>query len=145
MFYKNELDLISESFKKCRLNTVVIPLDSDGLFKFSRGLERVFGEEMPISVSASEMKAKTLYKASDAMKLSYRYFLLPECEAPAALFVGPYLDAPLSVPEIFEIGEKNGVLPSRQRYLEEYYSIIPVLPEDSTAFIFLDSFLERIA
>ena len=144
MFYKNELGFIIESLKKCRLNAAVISLDNEGFFRFSKGLERVFGEEVPTSISVSEIKPKCLYKAHDGMKLAYRYFLLPESEVPTAVFLGPYLEAQISVSEMFEIGEKNGVLPSRQRYLEEYYASVPVLSEDSVVFVFLDSFLERI-
>ncbi len=144
MFYKNELDLIREGFRKCRLNATEVKLDGDGFFRFRMGLERVFGEENPKAVSAHNLKPSCLYKASDGMKLCYRYFLLPEREIPTVFFVGPYLEEGLSVSEMFEIGEKNGVLPSRQRYLEEYYSILPVLSAESKIFFFLDSFLERI-
>ncbi|MBQ7333381.1 MAG: helix-turn-helix domain-containing protein [Clostridia bacterium] len=144
MFYRNELDLVAESLKKCRVNVNEVRLRDDGCFCFHLGLERIFGSERPISVALSEIKTKCLYKAKNGMKLSYKYFLLPDTETPTALFVGPYLDAPLTISEIFEIGEKNGVLPSRQRYLEEYYSTLPVLSEESKLFTFLDSLLERI-
>ncbi len=144
MIYKNELDLIIDGFKKCRLNAVEVKLDEDGFFRFRMGLERVFGLDIPKAVIGNEVKAKCLYKACDAMKLSYRYFLLPERNFPTVLFIGPYLEEALSISEVFEIGEKNGVLPSRQRFLEEYYSTLPIFSSESKIFFFLDSFLERI-
>ena len=144
MFYKSELNLVLESFKKCRLNASTVKLDADGFFRFNFGLERIFGKDGPKLISQSELKPKCLYKATDGMKLSYRYFLLPETPVPTALFVGPYLDGAISVAELFEIGEKNGVSPSRHRYLEEYYSTLPVLSDESKIFFFLDSLIERI-
>lgn len=144
MFYKNELDLITEGFKKCRLGTYLSEIDENGYFRFSKGLERIFGEENPTALHVSDIKPKSLYKARDGMKLSFRYFLLPEMDVPTVLFIGPYLEEQITVSEMFEIGEKNGVLPSRQRYLEEYYSTLPVLSHESKIFFFLDSFLERI-
>ena len=144
MFYKNELNLIIDSFKKCRLNAYEVELDGEGFFKLFLGLERVFGKENPKMLAAGELKPKCLYKANDATRLCYKYFLLPEKDVPTVLFIGPYLEAELSVADIFEIGEKNGVLPSRQRYLEEYYSTLPVFSSESKMFVFLDSLLERI-
>jgi len=144
MFYKNELAFITESFIKCRLNTCEVKLNADGYFIFSMGLERIFGTEKPIIIAATDIKPKCLYKATDGMKLSYSYFLLPEREVPTALFLGPYLEEALTRAEIFEIGEKNGILPSRQQYLDEYYSILKVFSPESTVFVFLDSFLEYI-
>ena len=144
MYYKNELEFLIDSFKKCRLNVQEVGLDSEGFFKFRMGLERVFGEENPKAVPRGRVKPKTLYKATDGMKLSYKYFLLPDQRVPTVLFVGPYLSEPLELSGIFEIGEKNGIPPSRQRYLEEYYETLPVFSAESKIFVFLDSFLERI-
>ena len=144
VFYKNELDLIKDGFKKCRVNVCEATLRENGTFEFYLGLERIFGSERPISLALSEIKQKCLYKAKNSMNLSYRYFLLTDTETPSVLFVGPYLDAALTRAEIFEIGEKNGVLPSRQHYLEEYYSTLPVLSAESNLFSFLDCLLERI-
>ncbi|MBQ8448848.1 MAG: hypothetical protein IJX27_07985, partial [Clostridia bacterium] len=60
------------------------------------------------------------------------------------LFIGPYLRFPVSEEELTEIGERNSVSPKNQRYLSEYYSSLPVVPDNSPVFIMLDTFCEKI-
>ena len=56
VFYKNELDLIKDGFKKCRVNVCEATLRENGIFEFYLGLERIFGSERPISLALSEIK-----------------------------------------------------------------------------------------
>lgn len=87
---------------------------------------------------------QTLYKTSDGALRHYIYLSLPSKEEKVILFIGPYLQKAVSSTEILEISEKNALSPKARRYLDEYYSSIPILLESSQLFIMLDTFCERI-
>lgn len=87
---------------------------------------------------------RTLYKTADSMRRYYTYLTLPTAGEKTILFIGPYLQSAISPSEILEISEKNSISPKARRYLEEYYSGIPILSETSHLFIMLDAFCERI-
>lgn len=144
MQYKNELELLLESFKKIRLRAILATADELSVFKFPLGVEGVFERELFHTAAAAEIKRKTLYKLSGDMKLRYRYLLLPDTDIPTVLFIGPYLSESISPSLMLELAERCGIAPKRQRYLEEYYSAIPIIPEGSPVFSILDTFLERI-
>ena len=115
---------------------------------FARENRSVLDEFISDETSAKDIfdnaKEHTLYKISDSARRHYIYLSLPSKIEKMILFIGPYLQTAISPTIILEISEKNALSPKARRYLEEYYSSIPILLESSQIFIMLDTFCERI-
>lgn len=97
-----------------------------------------------ISDVMGEAKQNTVYKISDDFNICYLYFLLPGAPEETLIFIGPYIHTRLSNEQILEVSEKKHISPKKQKYLYEYYSNIPMLPQHSHLFIVLDCFYEKI-
>ena len=147
MFYENELNFLRDVFRKCRVNTFVGEsgelVDNNDI-----GLKSIFGknraDEFLTRLFSERLDSNTVYRLTDGLGLSYSYLLLPPSHKGEVLFIGPYLKALPSKAYMLELGEKNGISPKRQRYLEEYYESIPVLSEGNYLFTMLSVFCERI-
>ncbi len=148
MFYENELQFLCDTFRKSRVRALVAtPVElSELLSGFDPDSEQsgFFSEKSTASEVFRHLKPCTMYKSTDRFKRCYIYLLIPKKEATTVLFIGPYFSSPVSSREILEIGEKNKISPKNQRYLDKYYSSIPVISENSHLFVMLDTFCERI-
>ena len=145
MFYENELRFLCDTFKKCRVQAVIespdalsIPTGS-GLDVILEGIPNT----KPQTPAFNRLEDRTMYKYSNGLGCHYIYLKLPSVKA-QVLVIGPYLSSPLSHRQIFELGEKLGAPPKSIKYLEEYYASIPVLADNSSLFVMLDTFCERI-
>ncbi len=148
MVYDTEMRLLCDTCMKLHISaTVVTPGDRTERV-FGLGLSDVFDKAHPAEETfqrlLGSLSERTVYRFTDAFRLSYTYFLLPTEGRTEIFFLGPYLSQPITATESLEIGEKNGVSPKSQRYLDEYYAGIPVLPEGSQIFLLLDTFCEHI-
>jgi YesN/AraC family two-component response regulator len=54
------------------------------------------------------------------------------------------MSSPLSSRELLELGERIGISPKSQKYLDEYYSSIPVIQEHDGLMAMIDTFCEHI-
>ena len=147
MLYGRELSLLRDTLSKLHIRVLLLsendapevfheaatsfamppPPEKDGIRRFFAGLSE-----------------KTVYRTKDRFGQSFRYFLLPAQKARTLLIVGPFLSRRLTAEEILEIGERHAVPPQSQRFLNEYYASLTVLPEESPVFVLLDTFCERI-
>lgn len=148
MFYENELYFLCDTLKKCHVSTAIVtPNDNLGSI-IPAGLDSIFTNiysvDTPLHKIIGNSEPRTMYKATDVLELSYIYFILPDTQKTSFLFIGPYIDSPLTTFQILEIAESNGISPKNQRYLNEYYNSIPILSENSHLFTMLDTFCERI-
>ena len=149
MFYDKELDFLCDIFHKCRVNvSVVSPLASIGTvmdLELYDVLKAQFDADQSVHQYIGPLDQCTVYKTTNAFKLCYVYFMLPSSpEESRILFIGPYLSAPLSPRELWELGEIIGISPKSQRYLEEYYLSIPIISEGDRLFVLIDTFCEHI-
>ena len=148
MLYEGELKLFCDTFKKCRVPIKVLslgesvsalaPEDDSALYR------RDAEENMSVREFLGEVFGCTVYRGTDEMKLCYTYFLLPTSPEGRVVFVGPYLREPISEQQILEISEANGISPQSRKYLEEYYTGIAVIPDDSPLLVMLNTFCEHI-
>ncbi len=144
MFYQRELSFLCEILQKSYVGVSVTDRrelvrllanapSEDPFFIRDLSRETVFSFE-----------ERTVYHLTDSLSLSYRFLLLPETNPPALLMIGPYRASSLSPQQLLELGEKNGIPPKKQRYFAEYYETIPQAPADSSLWVMLDTFCERI-
>ncbi len=144
MFYKQELSFLCDVFKKSRVSAIVVERSElVRLLNENYESEPFYAKERLISVIPS-LRARTLYTFNDGVALSYRFMLLPECEVPTVLAIGPYRTVQASEGELLELGERFGITPQKQKHFAEYYESISLLPNDSPVWMMLNTFCERI-
>ena len=149
MFYDRELDFLCSTLQKCRVAVSVISPDESIGDVIDSTLRDVLNNPFDPSQSVHQyvgvLEANTLHKITDEFKLCYIYLLLPsgvgECKM---LFIGPFLSERISSGELFELGERMGISPKSQRYLEEYYASIPVISEGDLLFVLINTFCEYL-
>ncbi len=144
MFYSTELSFLCEVFQKIHLNTDIIEENELKNTSLKSNLDRPFHCREFISSVFNMLHSYTVYRLTDSYGCCYRFLLLPEVQTPTILCVGPYLTSQLSSNKVFEICEENGLSPTKHRYLSEYYSGLPVLPDDCHMLIMFDTFCEAI-
>ena len=141
MPYQNELQLLRDTFKKCRLRTATVtqgePLSDDVR-------QWPLGEYLLQAPFPCDLEPYTLYKTTDRWGLCYTYFQLSRTPAPTLLLVGPYLSAPLTPERLLELGEHLGISPARQKYFAEDLMGVPIVDEGSPLLMMLSTFCERI-
>lgn len=143
MFYSSELSFICEVFKRHMLSTDVIERERWGEESpINDGT--VFGEATSFCGLFDGFAERTVYKLTDNFGRSFRFFLLPECDTPTVMAVGPYLSSQLSSEDIYAIGEGNSVPPSAFARLHEYFSALPVITSEGHLASMLWVFCERI-
>ena len=148
MFYEKELRFLCDTLKKAHIHTAVVspgeavssivPPELESLFS------TVYPDSMPLHKVLGSVEQRTMYRVVDMLHLSYIYFILPDSPRSEYFFFGPYTRSHLSPQQIMELGEHNGVSPKNLHCLEEYYSSIPIIPENSPFFTMLHTFCELI-
>lgn len=148
MFYERELHFLTDVLEKCRIPVNITSPDTSAHSLLDPGLQSILHlqvkPEATLKDYLGDPEPRTKYRLTSRFHLCYTYFLLPTTTERKVLFVGPYLAAPLTSRELLELGERLGIRPDRQKYFEEFYTAIPVLPEGERLFTMLDSFCEYI-
>ena len=148
MNYDNELEFLCLTLKRARVHSSIAAPGDPFRSILPPELETLFSDiypcDQPLHKVIEEAEPQTMYRVTDALFLSYIYLMLPDSPKSEFFIVGPYTRSPVSQRNIMEIAESNGISPKNQRYLEEYYRSIPVLPENSHLFTMLDTFCELI-
>lgn len=148
MLLGGEVQFFCDIIKKSRIPVFYTSPD-DSLEKlvdkgFSSLLQSLNISNITIGDIAHNIEPNTVYKVTGSSKLCYIYFILPDTTDKNVLFIGPYLRAPTSDQDILEICEKNHIPFKNQKILNEYFSGIPVINENSHLFIMLESLCERL-
>lgn len=148
MFYKSELKLLRETFRKCHIQTLVITDTDAADYKIDMGLTRLLGIEDKFhdyfKKILYDLSRNTVYRFSDSFFRNYIFLLLPDTSEKVYLAIGPYLSKTYSRNEIFEISEKLGASMQLVSPLVNYYGSLPVISDADSLFVLLDSFLESI-
>ncbi|MBQ3050051.1 MAG: helix-turn-helix transcriptional regulator [Oscillospiraceae bacterium] len=141
-----ELNFLCDILKKCHIRTGIIsPLDKvDSIIDPRLGSIVSFDTEMTVQKTVGNLESNTKYKLLDDFKLQYIFLKLPVLSEKNILTLGPYLSFPLSSKDILEVGERIGIAPAAQKMLKEYYSSVPIIPENDSFFSLVDTFCERI-
>ncbi len=143
MFYQEELLFMKAVFEKSHLQTRFIEENAWKKDEIN-GEEDVFDYRDFFQALLPRFAPNQLYKATDRFERSYFFFLLPDKKPKTFLSIGPYLKQSISPQHLLEIGENNGVSPQKHRYLSEYYATLPILTEDTSLFIMINTFCEKI-
>ena len=143
MLYKNELSFLCDVFRKSHI-AVRIAEQAELVEELRENGSSLFDSGALLRGLGATLTHQTLYIVKDGYECSYRYLLLPSQQGRCVLLIGPYLTSPIFSQRLLEIGEQNGISPENHRYLAEYYSAIPVIPDDSPLFLMLSTLCETV-
>lgn len=146
MFYEAELRILRDTFRKCRVQTLIADLSTPigEALELHNFFSDVVDPAKPLQEYLPAVKPATVYRMSDPFNCRYIYFLLPELPRQTLLVIGPYLACPPTTEQIMEWCEGKDIAPALQRRLESYYGSIPLLPDTSHLLVLLDAFSERL-
>jgi len=148
MFYETELRFLCDVFNKCRLQTLILDMNSQVDSRIDMGFRQIFGDRDSYNKNMveyfCEIMPDTIYKFVDALSCRYILLLLPHTLNNAVLCIGPYLSSELNQADILEIAEHLRLDPKQAKQLESHYGSIPCLPDTSRLFTVLDTFVERM-
>lgn len=148
LFYGSEMQFLCDVFQKCRVQIKFVS-PNDTLNKVLDKnllsiLENVKITKKTLLELIGNLSPNTLYKNTSSFKICYLYFLLPNMPQDTIVFIGPILHKPLPSAEFLKICEKLAIPPKDLKVLNEYYSSIPLIEENSHLFTMLDTFCEKI-
>ncbi len=146
MPYSTQLQMVSNIFKKCHVQTCILdPLAPLGE-QMATGLTRLVSREEKTTFCdyVGTLQNNTLYTLTDALGCRYLFLLLPHTSQKRVLLIGPYLSRPLTWQQMLETAEQAGVQPRQIKSLEAYHANIPHLPELSPLFAVIDTFAEQL-
>lgn len=147
MFYESELHLLRNTFRKCRIQTTILDLDSTQDAFSEPALPAFILNKTPVSplrqITATANHA-IIYRLRDPFGCRYMYLRLPELPADAVLVIGPYLSTPPTQEQVMEWAERNAITPSQQKQMVSFYNAVPILPETSHLFSLLYTFAEHL-
>lgn len=148
MVFGKEFDLLRKVFRKRHVRVVctsketkAVDVIDDMLLPFFRHL---LPEDASMDMLFGGIKPKTLYRFQDRFSLCYRMVLLSEEEENGLVLIGPYTHEPLNADVALEISERNGIAPRYQKLINEFIMAVPLVKEDSTLFLLLDTFCEGL-
>ena len=144
-FYK-ELNLLTETFKKCRIevnltdpkDTVAVIREKNYNYLFLGSIERID------RLVRNQLKSNTVYRVCGELGANYMFMPLNTQNRNRVLSVGPFLSAKPTAEQLLLISEKYGIPPKGQKLLELFYESLTVLPENSPLFCMLDAFAECV-
>ena len=148
MFYEAELRLLRETFRKCRIQTNIvdwsIPVDERQDLGTYLHLTQNIAPDTPVKNILPLSGPTTIHRLTDIFACRHLYLALPELSPDAVLVIGPYLSRPLTQQYCLERAEQLGLQPSQQAQLDQFYSNLPTISENSHLFALLDTFCEHI-
>ncbi len=147
MFYEAELDFLRTVFTKCHIKTFIFSSDNVPYDEIDTGFRKFLNisvdfENIHKSVIKS-VKENTIFEFKDIFGCFYLFMLLPDSDK-KILLIGPFIHEVPTRKQIMEQAETLGIGPSLFKDLENYYTSIPHLPENSHLFAVIDSFGELI-
>ncbi|MBQ7046079.1 MAG: helix-turn-helix domain-containing protein [Clostridia bacterium] len=147
MFYKNEFKFLTDTFKKCNLQALLIPLNISIDPRIDLMLRKsMWGDDSYNKVFSAVFKGlldNTIYRFADSFGLNYFFLKLPD-DKNILLSVGPYLTHDINEQKVLELAEKNNIQASKIKKLEQFYAGVPIVSEQSRIFTMLDCFAELI-
>lgn len=144
MNYTAELEYLMKVLKKMRIPTELV--NSEGLNEQApdMGLRHFLGLEEGYRYEDLTLEENTVYKINDEFMCRYIGILLPQPFSADALLIGPYMSYEPTEAQLLEELERLGMSASRLPQLKQYYSTVPVLPDESPLMMLVNAFAETL-
>lgn len=144
MNHTAELEYLMKVLKKMRIPTELV--NGEGLDEQvpDLGLRRFLGMEEGYRYADFVPEENTVYKINDEFMCRYIGILLPQPFSADALLIGPYMSYEPTEAQLLEELERLGMSASRLPQLKQYYSTVPVLPDESPLMMLVNAFAETL-
>lgn len=147
MWYQSELKFLQSILKKINLQFFQLTQEKPSEDFLDLGIRNFLGRKEEYSYIFQELpflaSQNTIYRLTDIYLCKYLYLMLPEAPA-SVLLIGPYISVNLSQKQLLQEAERFSVPPHLFKELENYYSGIPFLNDDSFLFSVINSFAETL-
>ena len=144
MNYTAELEYLMKVLKKMRIPAELV--NREGLDEQvpDLGLRHFLGLEAGYRYEDLALEENTVYKINDEFMCRYIGILLPQPFSADALLIGPYMSYEPTEAQLLEELERLGMSASRLPQLKQYYSAVPVLPDESPLMMLVNAFAETL-
>ncbi len=147
MFYDKEFNFLKNLLTKYHLQHLIIdPYNSlDKLIDM--GAKILIGSDSNNKTFIDffpYIKPNTIYRITDVFLCKYIFFELPYHKSKTIFFVGPYLSEDISQQKIMEQAENFKISPKFSKELEYFYSSLPLVADETTISVAIDTFAEYI-
>ena len=144
MNYTAELEYLMKVLKKMRIPTELV--NGEGLDEQvpDLGLRHFLGLDAGYRYEDLALEENTVYKINDEFMCRYIGILLPQPFSADALLIGPYMSYEPTEAQLLEELERLGLSASRLPQLKQYYSAVPVLPDESPLMMLVNAFAETL-
>lgn len=148
MFYEKELNFFLKLLESIHLSHHFIIKDEIHVDTLDQGLRSALHMEHEQATffhdSIPYLEPNKIYKLRDSFTCNYIFMLLPDCPEKTCLAVGPYMDRDVARQASIHFATHHDVPPQFTRQLEHFFSIFPILIDDSALFALLNTFGEVI-
>lgn len=86
----------------------------------------------------------TIYRVNDEFMCRYLFFQMPETDTPTYILIGPYTATAISRHTILEYADRYSIPPDIYPFLEKFYQDLPIVPDESSLLILINTFGEVI-
>lgn len=144
MLFEKELLFLRHTLK--RNNIQVLVINSNDLLdeRFDYSMQHLFFNNdysKRFCDFFGELSSKTIYKVDSGFLLHYIFISLPETEN-EVLIIGPYILRDISRHQVIEQAEKFSLPPKDLIRLEQFYSTIPIIRDETMLFSLINSFCD---
>ncbi len=137
MSYNEELAFVQKLLKNFRLSMHYITEDitKEESASSSVGLQNLLNYDFSGSdlfrLLDDNCKPNTFYKVRNVLLCQYILFRLPDTEASAFVYIGPYSLDPITKQDILSVAEQFQVSPGNLAQLEQFYGSVPLIPDEN--------------
>ncbi|MBQ9836911.1 MAG: helix-turn-helix domain-containing protein [Oscillospiraceae bacterium] len=144
MNYTAELEYLMKVLKKMRIPTELVSGERLDEQVPDLGLRHFLGLDAGYRYEDLALEENTVYKINDEFMCRYIGILLPQPFSADALLIGPYMSYEPTEAQLLEGLERLGMSASRLPQLKQYYSAVPVLPDESPLMMLVNAFAETL-
>lgn len=148
MNYEAELIFFRKLLRNFHLHSNILELGAKEIPVFDLGLRRLIFSETDYTKIFNEplenSRPNTVYRVSDEYLCNYIFFKLPDMPQDSYLIIGPYTQSEHPLRVICNCAEKLSIPSELFPQLEKFYTDLPLVPDESTVFAFVNTFGEKI-
>lgn len=146
MFCSNEFSFFIQVLQKSGIAHQEFALPAEEELEIDGGLRRQLGVTPSVFEGCRtlfpHMELGSIYHVTDCFYLHYLFFLLPG--VPRCMMIGPFLSMRPRDRQIFETAEQYELSPARIRLLEEFYSTLPQIADNSPFYALVYCLCEKL-
>lgn len=147
MYYTAELNFVLSFCKKYHINTTIFTEKDEDISDFDMKLRQMMGIDFEYDSLRQLLKEgheNCIYRIQDNFQCIYYFLNLPQQEVSTALSIGPFTVQEISAPTLMHYIEQYSMPPHLFKSLQNYFFMVPFIPDDSMLQAILNTLGEKI-